>query len=126
MNRHVLSINGNTAMNYLLKTGFSDKYNVTTVANVFDALQELRNNEKIEMVILDIDYHTEECVDFVQHLNSSTLYSCPVILLGSVSNKAVAENLGQHRDVRESFIKPFDPANLSKSIDDFVALNLAS
>lgn len=113
-------------MNYLLKTVFSDKYHVTTVANVFDALQELRANEKIEVVILDIDYHTEECVDFVQHLNSSTLYSCPVILLGSSHNKILAENLGLHRDVRESFIKPFDPANLSKSIDDFVMLDLAS
>ncbi len=126
MNRHVLSINGNIAMNYLLKTGFSDKYKVTTVANVFDALQELRANENIKVVILDIDYHTDECVDFVQHLNSSTLYSCPVILLGSSHNKALAENLGQHKDVRESFIKPFDPANLSKSIDGFVELNLAS
>ncbi|MEO8110636.1 MAG: hypothetical protein ABI594_11410 [Ginsengibacter sp.] len=126
MSRHVLSINGNNAMNYLLKTGFSDKYTVITVANVFDAMQELKENEKIEMVLLDIDYHTEECVDFVQHLNSSTIYSCPVILLGSVNKKEIAENLGQHRDVRESFIKPFDPANLSKSIDDFVSLNLAS
>ncbi len=126
MDKHVLSINGNNAINYLLKTGFSDKYNVITVANVFDAVQELKENEKIEMVILDIDYHTEECVDFVYHLNSSTIYSCPVILLGSLSNKEIAENLGKHRDVRQSFIKPFDPANLSKSIDDLVSLNLVS
>lgn len=126
MNRHVLSINGNNAMNYLLKTGFSHKYKVITVANVFEAMQELKYNEKIEMVILDIDYHTDECEDFVQHLNSSTIYSCPVILLGSSRNQELAENLGRHRDVRESFIKPFDPANLSKSIDDFVSLNLES
>ena len=39
MNSTVLSINGNIAMNSLLKKGFSDKYKVTTVANVFDALQ---------------------------------------------------------------------------------------
>ncbi|MEO6639178.1 MAG: response regulator [Ginsengibacter sp.] len=126
MNRQVLSVNGNTAMNYILKTGFSDKYEVTTVANVFEALQALRANEKIGVVILDIDYHTDECVDFIHHLNSSLLYSCPVILLGSSHNKEVAEHLGEHRDVRESFIKPFDPANLSKSIDDYVGLNMAS
>ena len=113
-------------MNYLLKTGFSDKYRVTTVANVFDAVQVLKENEKIEMVILDIDHHADECVDFVQHLSTSTLYSCPVILLGSSDNKELAEDLGQHRDVKESFIKPFDPANLSKSIDDLVSENLAS
>ncbi len=113
-------------MNYLLKTGFSSKYQVITVANVYDAFQELRKNDKIEMVILDIDYHTEECADFIQHLNSSTLYSCPVILLGSLHNKEIAEDLGHHRDVRESFIKPFNPVNLSKSIDEYVTLNLAS
>ncbi len=59
MNKQVLSINGNTAMNYILKTGFSDKYNVITVANVFEALRELKRNEKIEMVLVDVDYQTE-------------------------------------------------------------------
>ncbi len=125
MDTHVLSINGNTAMNYLLKTGFSDKYKVITIANVYEALQELKRNEKIEMILVDVDYQTEECVDFVQHLNSSTMYSCPVIILGSSHNKEIAEKLKSIGDVRELFIKPFNPINLSKSIDGFVSLNLA-
>lgn len=125
MNKQVLSINGNAAMNYILKTGFSDKYNVITVANVYDALRELKRNEKIEMVLVDVDYHTEECVDFVEHINSSTMYSCPVIILGSSHNSGIAKKLGDIRKVRESFIKPFDPVNLSKSIDGFITLNVA-
>lgn len=125
MSIHVLSINGNTAMNYLLKTGFSDKYKVITVANVYEALQELRRNEKIEMILVDVDYQTEECVDFVQHINSSTVYSCPVIILGSSHNKEIAKKLESIKDVRELFIKPFDPITLSKSIDGFVSLNVA-
>lgn len=125
MNTHVLSINGNTAMNYLLKTGFSDKYKVITVANVYEALRELKRNEKIEMILVDLDYQTDECVDFIQHLNSSTMYSCPVIILGSLHNKEIAEELEGIRDVRELFIKPFNPINLSKSIDGFVSLNVA-
>ncbi len=118
MNRNVLSINGNVAMNYLLKTGFSDKYKVITVANVFDALQELKRNEKIEMILVDIDHQTEECVDFVQHLNSSRLYSCSVIILGSSQNRELAKILSANKDVHDAFIKPFDPLNLSRSIDD--------
>ncbi len=125
MNTHVLSINGNTAMNYLLKTGFSDKYKVITVENVYEALQELKQNEKIGVILVDVDYQTEECVDFVQHLNSSTMYSCPVIILGSSHNKEIAQELESIRDVRELFIKPFNPINLSKSIDGFVSLNVA-
>lgn len=125
MNKHVLSINGNTAMNYLLKTGFSDKYKVITVANVYEALQELKNNDKIDMILVDVDYQTEECVDFVQHLNSSTMYSLPVIILGSSHNREIAQKLESIRDVRELFIKPFNPINLSKSIDGFVSLNVA-
>ncbi len=125
MNTYVLSINGNTAMNYLLKTGFSDKYKVITVANIYEALHELKQNDKIEMILIDVDYHTEECVDFVQHLNSSTMYSCPVIVLGSSHNKEVAEKLECIRDVCDLFIKPFNPINLSKSIDGFVSLNVA-
>ncbi len=125
MNTHVLSINGNMAMNYLLKTGFSDKYKVITVANVYEALQELKNNDKIDMILVDVDYQTEECVDFVQHLNSSTMYSLPVIILGSSHNREIAQKLESIRDVRELFIKPFNPINLSKSIDGFVSLNVA-
>lgn len=125
MNTNVLSINGNTAMNYLLKTGFSDKYKVITVANVYEALQELKNNDKIDMILVDVDYQTEECVDFVQHLNSSTMYSLPVIILGSSHNREIAQKLESIRDVRELFIKPFNPINLSKSIDGFVSLNVA-
>ena len=125
MNTHVLSINGNTAMNYLLKTGLSDKHKVITVANVYEALQELKRNQKIEMILVDVDYQTEECVDFVQHLSSSNMYSCPVILLGSSHNKEIAQDLQSNRDVCELFIKPFNPLNLSKSIDGFISLNLA-
>ncbi len=112
-------------MNYLLKTGFSDKYKVITVANVYEAFQELRRNEKIEMILLDVDYETEECVDFVQHLNSSTVYACPVIILGSSHNKELGEQLENNKRVCELFIKPFNPINLSKSIDGFAALNVA-
>lgn len=125
MNTYVLSINGNRAMNYLLKTGFADKYKVITVSNVYEASQELKRNDKIEMILVDVDYQTEECVDFVQHLNSSTMYSRPVILLGSSQNKEIAEQLEGSKDVRELFIKPFDPINLSKSIDGFVSLHVA-
>ncbi len=125
MNKQVLSINGNAAMNYILKTGFSDKYNVITVANVYEALCELKRNEKIEMVLVDVDYQTEECVDFVEHINSSTMYSCPVIILGSSQNRGIAKKLRDIKDVRELFIKPFDPVNLSKSIDGFISLNVA-
>ncbi len=125
MNKQVLSINGNAAMNYILKTGFCDKYNVITVANVFEALRELKRNEKIEMVLVDVDYQTEECVDFVEHINSSTMYSCPVIILGSSRNSGIAKNLRDIHKVRESFIKPFDPVNLSKSIDGFISSNVA-
>ena len=125
MNTNVLSINGNTAMNYLLKTGFSDKYKVITVANIYEALQELKENEKIKMILVDVDYQTEECVDFIQHLNSSIMYSRPVIILGSSYNKEIAEKLERIGGVRELFIKPFNPINLSKSIDGFVSLNVA-
>lgn len=122
---NILSINGNNAMNYLLKTGFADKYKVITVANIYEALHELKQNENIQMILVDVDYHTEECVDFVQHLNSSTMYSCPVILLGSSNNKEIAESLENNSGVRDLFIKPFNPVNLSKSIDGFLALNVA-
>lgn len=125
MNTYVLSINGNRAMNYILKTGFGSKYKVITVSNVYEASQELKRNNNIDMILVDVDYQTEECVDFVQHLNSSIMYSKPVILLGSSHNKAIAEKLEGAKDVRELFIKPFDPINLSKSIDGYVSMNVA-
>lgn len=116
MNRTVLSINGNKPMNYMLQTVLSRKYKIVAVPDVFQGMQQLRGNEAIELVLVDVDFNTDESWEFIQHIKSSWIYNRPVIVLTSdkmleSSEKAVDSGV-------DYFIKkPFSPIDLIKTID---------
>ncbi|HUQ96804.1 MAG TPA: response regulator [Chitinophagaceae bacterium] len=115
MSRTVLSINGNKSMNYMLQTVLSRKYKITTVADVFQGMQHLKNNESIELVVVDVDFNGEESWEFIQHIKSSWMYNRPVIVL--TSNKQASENAKAEAGVDYFFQKPFSPIDLIKTID---------
>jgi len=117
MARKILSINGNRSMNYLLKTITSDKYNLITVPEALQAMWVLKTQKEIECVLIDLDYHTEQNLEFIQHLQNSFLYQCPIIILSS--NKETDEDITLTNDLNV-FFKPFNPVDLKKLIDDTV------
>lgn len=117
MKRNVLSIGRNQSMNYLIKTVLSNLYQLTMVEDVFHGMHELKNKQYISLILIDIDYQTKEGIDFIQHINSSKLHQKPLIILSSAEiqhkNEYVIKN-----NVLNYFIKPFNPIDLVKSIDE--------
>lgn len=116
MTRTVLSINANKPMNYMLQTVLSRKFAITTVSDVYQGMQQLKSNETIEVIVIDTDFHTEECWEFIQHVKSSWIYNRPIIVL--TSDKNLVENEKMSADsVAHFFQKPFSPIDLVKTID---------
>lgn len=116
MNRTVLSINGNKPMTYMLQTVLSRKYKINAVTDVYQGMQQLKKEEAIELVLVDVDYDTEESWEFIQHIKSSFIYNRPVVVLTSDNSLLAGRKAAQLR-VEYLFQKPFSPVDLIKTID---------
>ena len=123
MNIYILSINGNSVTNSILKTVISNKYEVITVTTIFAGIRVIKNYKKIDVILIDIDHQTEECFHFIEYLRSTWLYQCRIIALASLQNKHLAEKL-IHAEVSDLYLKPFNPQVLAKKIDEFILSDL--
>lgn len=103
-------------MNYIVQTVLSRTYKMVTVADVFQGMHQLRMNEAVELIIIDADFNTAECWEFVRHIKSSWIYNRPVVMLASDKTLSPGEKESNVR-VDYFFQKPFSPVDLIKTID---------
>lgn len=106
-------------MNYLLQTVISERYNFIAVTDVFQGLNELKRRQEIELIIIDVDYHTPDSWNFIQHIKTSGLYQDKqIVVLKSSGNRTAIEN---SEGAEDYFIdKPFNPSELIKKIDTLI------
>jgi response regulator RpfG family c-di-GMP phosphodiesterase len=116
MRRTVLSINANKPMNYMLQTVLSEKYSIIAVQDVFQGMQQLKTNKDIQAIVVDADFNSEECWEFIQHIKSSWIYNRPLVVLTSDKNLAAGDH-STANGVDYLFQKPFSPVDLTKTID---------
>ena len=115
----ILSINGNASMNFLLKTVLTGKCKLIPVSDVFQGMNKLKQNQEVELIIIDVDYASEENWDFINHIRTSWLYAKPVIVLCSDKSDEMKEQLAEAQ-VYDYFFKPFSPLELVKTIQEFM------
>lgn len=123
MDTNILIVGHNKAMNYILKTVLGKHGKLVIVNDVFQAINIMRMNQDIGLIILDIDFQTSECMDFIKHLGSSKIYNKPVIVLSSLIHIKNNEPFLQAH-VYEYFTKPFNPIEFSKSVNRLNQLKL--
>ena len=121
MARKILSISSNRSMNYLLKTITGGSYNLITAQDTFEAMSSLKSVEVIECILIDLDYQPEQNISFIQQINDSFLYHCPVIVL--CSDKEMDIN-NKPPNVEYVMYKPFDPLVLKVEIDKVMMTSL--
>lgn len=110
-------------MNYLLQTVLSGTYNFIPVKDVFQGIHELKIRDEIDLIIIDVDYHTQENLDFIQHIKTSGLYpDQPVIVLVSKESKKVNE-MEMDTGVCDFIYKPFSPLDMIRSVDELMYTN---
>jgi len=120
MSKSVLSVNGNRAMNYLLQTILQDEYKFIPASNVFEAMHRLKLDKKICFLIVDLDFHSQQVWDLIEHIKSSTLYRIPVIVLATENTEILRQKCYEY-EVDEIFFKPFNPVDLIAAINNTVS-----
>ena len=106
-------------MTFLLKTTIADLYNLIPVNDVFKALYLIKQKNEIDIIIVDIDNQTKECIDFILHTHTSKLYNQSLIVLSNTENKKIFQSLFEKR-VHKYFIKPFNPIQVLKCINELM------
>lgn len=114
----ILSINGNRSMNILLQTVLAKRHKLILVSDAFQAMYQMKHHPDIDLIIVDMDYQTQENRDFIEHVQTSCLYAKPVIVLSSNKTDTEAgESLTQYQ-VYTCFTKPFNPLELVRCINE--------
>jgi len=104
-------------MNFLLETVLSAKYDFVSVQDVYDGADRLRKKD-IQLVIADLDYHTEEIWDFIEHIQTSSLYpEMKFIMLASDKGDQYSRSLDSEFVF---FSKPFSPLELLSRVDELI------
>lgn len=116
----ILSINGNRSMNILLQTVLAKRHKLILVSDAFQAMYQLKHYPNIDLIIVDMDYQTQENRDFIDHVQTSCLYAKPVIVLSSNKTDSEAGELLTEAQVYHCFTKPFNPLELVRCINELM------
>lgn len=103
-------------MNFLLRTVFS-KHVFTGVNDVYQAMDELKK-KRVDAIIIDMDYHQDENLDFIQHVQSSSLYNVPIVVLSSDRSGMIYGNDTPEFSV---FFKPFSPIDMLSKVESLIS-----
>ena len=123
MNKNILSINGNKAMNFLLQTILENEYKFIPANDVFEGMHQLKTNKKICALVVDLDYNPQQSWDLIENIKSSKLYRIPVIVLTTDNTETLREKCYQF-EVDEIFFKPFNPEDLIAAIKNLMDLTV--
>ena len=92
-----------------------------TAQDVLEAMSSLKTQEVIDCILIDLDYQPEQSINFLQLINDSFLYQCPVIVL---SSDREIDDSNKPPNVEYVIYKPFDPLVLKVEIDKVMMSSL--
>ena len=104
----ILFVSGNPSLCYVFQTLFADRFKIYCAKDPGQAQQLLRHHHP-GVLIVDLDFDTEENVELVQYIQSSWLHAVPVVALSTDQHVLDLLPAG---DNLQHFHKPFNPLNL--------------
>jgi two-component SAPR family response regulator len=117
MRKVILSISALKAMNFLLETVLAPTHTIIPVSDAVNGMNIMRLKTKVDVIIVDVDYNTEENREFIFHVKSSRFYSnCRVIVLKSSGTNSLTEL--ELSKVDHVFEKPFSPQVLVDIVEN--------
>jgi CheY-like chemotaxis protein len=123
MSKHILSVNGNKAMNYLLQTILEKEYRFVPAFDVYQAVRQLKTNRDICALIIDLDHQPQQSWELIEHIKSSILYRVPVIVLTTENDEILRQKCYMF-EVDEIFFKPFNPLDLIAAINSMMTVSI--
>jgi len=121
MKRQILAIDDSKAIRFLLQTVFGKKYQVITASDGCSAMYWLTKKNLPDLIIADPQLPDMEDWELLEYLHNSELYGkIPVIALSNLEKSRTQEKCNQ-LDIKQWFIKPFNPIELIQSVDKLIS-----
>src|SRR5687768_10478283 len=120
MKRQILAIDDSKAIRFLLQTVFGKKYQVITASDGCSAMYWLTKKNLPDLIIADPEVSDMKNWELIEHLRSSGLYKkIPIIVLSNL-NKHETFQKSKELGISETFVKPFNPIELIKTVDSII------
>jgi len=100
MERAVLSINANKSMNLVLKNIFNKEFVFYSAIDVYSGFTVLKRIQEIEMIVIDLDKHCTDCLDFIEFIRSSKIYKKSIVVITGKNELANINSLRQDDGVQ--------------------------
>lgn len=104
----VVVVSANQSLCFIIETLFRSRFKILCAKDALSG-HLLLQSQHPGVLIIDLDFGTDDNIEFVQHVQSSWLYSVPVIILSSDPN--LLNRFPEKNDLYH-FPKPFNPLNL--------------
>jgi DNA-binding NtrC family response regulator len=119
MGRAVLIINANKSMNLVLMNILNKDFDFFCAADVYSGFTILKSIKEIEMIVIDLDEHCDDCLDFIHFIRSSKIHKKKVVVLSGKNELSNLNSLRQDESV-QILIKPFNPDTLISSNSKYI------
>ncbi len=120
MKKNVLCIEKNRSICFLIETLLKDKYEVFSFKDNYEAMERIASGKAIDLIILSVENAQDDNVEFLYHLESSSLLrNIPVIVLSNTNFEELT-SVCHGSNVHAFFTKPFNPLELSEKINQTI------
>ena len=120
MKKQVLVVDDSKAIRFLLQTVLGKSYQVISVPDGCSAMNWLSKRNFPHLIIADPQLPDLENWELIQQLATSGIYkNIPVIVLSGLGKEETEENCTAS-SVHRYFLKPFNPVDLVKAVEQVV------
>lgn len=119
MKKNILTIEDCQAVNFVITSVLKKEYDVTSVDNCMDAVQQLQADHQ-DLIILNIPDASSENMELLEHIHSSSLLqNIPTVVISNSDDESL-KNKSVELGASLFLTKPFDPVFLSNRVKELV------
>ena len=122
MKKKILAIDDSQAIRFLLQTVFEKNYDMSTAPDGYSAMNHLTKKNLPDLIIANPRLPDLKDWELIEYLTASGLYGdIPIMVLSGFDRKETQSKCKEF-SVNQFFLKPFNPLDLVKAVDNFTAL----
>lgn len=122
MKKKILAIDDSQAIRFLLQTVFEKNYEVSTAPDGYSAMNHLTKKNLPDLIIANPRLPGLKDWELIEYLTASGLYGdIPIMVLSGFDKKETQIKCNEF-SVDQFFLKPFNPLELVKAVDNFTAV----
>lgn len=116
MSKNVLVVSANQSLSFILRSVFSHKFNCIVVPDASAAL-DILSRRSFDAVVVDVDYHTDDTLEFIHYISTSCIHCAPIAVLSS--DQEISSQIEETEEIL-FFHKPFNPVNILSGVEELL------